>query len=97
MQLTKVAHQLRPQLHQLPGICSPHFSIPQAAFIEEMLSSLNPSQDCKLSAIRRALDKPITLQKTAERLTHHLAAPHSVRHGPNRSWHAPRGAFTPTP
>lgn len=75
MQFTKVAHQLRAQLHQFSGIFSPHFSKPQAAFIEEMLFGLSASQDCKLSAISRALDEPITLKKTAERLTHHLAAP----------------------
>ena len=75
MQLTKVAHQLRAQLHQFPGIFSPHFSKPQAAFIEEMLFGLSASQDCKLSAISHAPGEPITLKKTAERLTHHLAAP----------------------
>ena len=75
MQLTKVAYQLRAQLHQFSGIFSPHFSKPQAAFIEEMLFGLSASQDCKLSAIGRALGEPITLKKTAERLTHHLAAP----------------------
>jgi len=75
MQLTKVAHQLRAQLHQFSGIFSPHFSKPQAAFIEEMLFGLSASQDCKLSAISRALGELIPLKKTAERLTHHLAVP----------------------
>lgn len=75
MPFTKVAHQLRAQLHQFSGIFSPHFSKPQSAFIEEMLFGLSASQDCKLSAISRALDEPITLKKTEERLSHHLAAP----------------------
>jgi hypothetical protein len=75
MHVTKVAHQLRAQLHQFSGIFSPHFSKPQAAFIEQMLFGLSASQDCQLSAISRALDEPITLKKTEERLSHHLAAP----------------------
>ena len=61
MPFTKVAHQLRAQLHQFSGIFSPHFSKPQSVFIEEMLFGLSASQDCKLSAISRALDEPIRL------------------------------------
>jgi hypothetical protein len=75
MQLTKVAHPLRAQLHQFSGIFSPHFSKPQAAFIAEMLFGLRASQDCKLSASSRALGEPIPLKKTAARRTHHWAAP----------------------
>lgn len=75
MQFSQVAHQLRAQLHQFSGIFSPHFSKPQSAFIEAMLFGLSASQDCKLSAISRALDESITLKKTEEGLSHHLAAP----------------------
>lgn len=96
MQFSKVAHQLRAQLHQFSGIFSPHFSKPQAAFSAEMLFGLSASQDCKLSAISRALGEPITLKKTAERLTHHLARPNLVRHCTSRLWRMPRGASTRT-
>jgi hypothetical protein len=75
MQMTKLAVKSRAQLHQFSGIFSPHFSKPQAAFLEEMLFGISASQDCKLSAISRALGEPITLKKTEERLSHHLAAP----------------------
>jgi hypothetical protein len=40
-----------------------------------MLFGIAASQDCKLSQIARALAEPITLKKTEERLSHHLAAP----------------------
>jgi hypothetical protein len=75
MQLAKVADRLRAQLHQFPGIFSPRFSKPQARFLEQMLFGISASQDCKPSAISRALGEPITLKKTEERLSHHLAVP----------------------
>jgi hypothetical protein len=75
MQLTKLAEKSRAQLHQFSGIFSPQFSKPQTRFVEQMLFGISASQDCKLSAISRALGEPITLKKTEERLSHHLAAP----------------------
>jgi hypothetical protein len=40
-----------------------------------MFFGISASQDCKLSSISRALGESITLKKTEERLSHHLAAP----------------------
>jgi len=40
-----------------------------------MLLGFAASQDCKLSRIARALSEPVTLKKTEERLSRHLAAP----------------------
>ncbi len=75
MHPTRIAEKLRAQIHQFSGIVSPQFSKPQTKFVEQMLFGLAASQDCKLSQIARALGEPITLKKTAERLSHHLAAP----------------------
>jgi hypothetical protein len=76
MQLTKVAARLRQQMHRFSGIFFPGFSRPQGHFIEQMLFGIAASQDCKLSQIGRALGESISLKKTEERLSHHLAAPH---------------------
>jgi hypothetical protein len=40
-----------------------------------MLFGIAASQDCKLSQVSRALQEPISLKKTEERLSHHLAEP----------------------
>jgi hypothetical protein len=76
MQVTQLAHKLRAQIQEFSGIISPRFSKPKAKFIEQMLLGIAAAQDCKLSQIARALDQPITLKKTEERLSHHLAEPH---------------------
>ena len=75
MQVTQLAQKLRAQIQQFSGIISPRFSKPKARFIEQMLLGIDAAQDCKLSQIARALAEPITLKKTEERLSHHLAAP----------------------
>ena len=49
--------------------------MPKLRFIEQMLFGIAASQDCKLSQISRALQEPISLKKTEERLSHHLAEP----------------------
>lgn len=75
MHLIKIAARLRQQMHRFSGIFSPGFSRPQSRFIEQMLFGIAASQDCKLSQIGRALGEAISLKKTEERLSHHLAAP----------------------
>lgn len=57
------------------GYFPPARSRPQSRFIEQMLFGIAASQDCKLSQIGRALGEDISLKKTVERLSHHLAAP----------------------
>ncbi len=75
MQHNHLAQKLRAQIQQFSGIISPQFSKPKARFIEQMLVGIAASQDCKLSRIARALDESITLKKTEDRLSHHLAEP----------------------
>lgn len=75
MQVSRVAQKLRAQIQQFSGIISPQFSRPKARFIEQMLWGIAASQDCKLSRIARALGESITLKKTEDRLSHHLAEP----------------------
>ena len=75
MQSNRIAQKLRAQIQQFSGIISPRFSKPKARFIEQMLLGIAASQDCKLSRIARALGESITLKKTEDRLSHHLAQP----------------------
>jgi hypothetical protein len=75
MHPTKVAAALRAQIHHFSGIFSPRFSKPQSKFIEQTLFGIAAAQDCKLSQISRAPGEPMTLKKTEERLSRHLAIP----------------------
>ena len=75
MQTNRVAEKLRVQIHQFLGIFSPHFSKPKTRFLEQMLFGVSARQDCKLSQVARALDEPILLKKTEERLSRHLGTP----------------------
>jgi hypothetical protein len=75
MHVSQLAQKLRAQIQEFSGIISPRFSKPKAKFIEQMLLGLAAAQDCKLSQIARALGESITLKKTEERLSHHLAEP----------------------
>jgi hypothetical protein len=71
----QVAGRLREQLARFSGIFSPHFSKPQAAFLQEMIYGIQASQDVKVSCIGRALGEDIELKKTEERLSRHLKVP----------------------
>jgi hypothetical protein len=71
----QVAGRLRAQLVKFSGIFSPRFTKPQSAFVTEMIYGIQASQDVKLSAIGRALNEPIDLQKTTERFSRHLKVP----------------------
>ena len=75
MQSNRIAQKLRAQIQQFSGIISPRFSKPKVRFIEQMLLGITASEDCKLSRIARALGESITLKKTEDRLSHHLAEP----------------------
>ena len=71
----EVGRRVREQVGRFAGIFSPWFSKPQAQFVEQMIFGIQAAQDVKLSNIGRALGEPITLKKTEERLSHHLALP----------------------
>ena len=75
MNRSVVAQRVRAQLLKFSGIFSPRFTKPQGEFIAEMIYGIGASQDVKLSVIARALDEPIAMKKTEERLSRHLKVP----------------------
>ena len=70
----QIARKLQEQIHNFSGIFYPHFSKPQAKFIEQMIYGIQAGRDVKLSSIGRSLGEDILLKKTEERLSRHLAA-----------------------
>ena len=68
----QIAMKLQDQIHQFSGIFYPHFSKPQAKFIEQMVYGIQAGRDVKLSSIGRSLGEDISLKKTEERLSRHL-------------------------
>jgi hypothetical protein len=75
MNRTQTALRIREQIERFLGIFSPHFSKPKHRFIEQMVFGIQAAKDVKLSNIARALDEPIRLKKTEERLSRHLDTP----------------------
>ena len=75
MNRTQTALKIREQIERFLGIFSPHFSKPKQKFLEQMVFGIQASKDVKLSNIARALDEPISLKKTEERLSRHLDTP----------------------
>ena len=73
MNYRQLAVKLQGQIHHFSGIFYPHFSRPQAKFIEQMIYGIQASRDVKLSSIGRSLGEDISLKKTEERLSRHLA------------------------
>lgn len=71
--IRQTANQVREQLERYSGIVSPGFSKPRRNFLGQMLFGIHAGQDVKLSTIGRALGEEISLKKTEERLSHHLA------------------------
>lgn len=68
----RVAMKLREQIRRFSGIFYPHFSKPEAGFIEEMVYGICAAKDVKLSEISRELNEGIELKETEERLSRHL-------------------------
>lgn len=73
MNYRELAVKLQGQIHHFSGIFYPHFSKPRAKFIEQMIYGIQAGRDVKLSVIARSLGEDITLKKTEERLSRHLA------------------------
>jgi len=69
----QIALKLQEQIHQFSGIFYPHFSLPRLKFIEQMIYGIQAGRDVKLSSIGRSLGEDISLKKTEERLSRHLA------------------------
>lgn len=72
MNRTQTALKIREQFEEFMGIVSPHFSKPLCKFLNQMVFGLQSSKDIKLSNVSRALDEPIALKKTEERLSRNL-------------------------
>jgi hypothetical protein len=69
----QIALKLQAQIHHFSGIFYPHFSLPRSRFIEQMIYGIQAGRDVKLSTIGRSLGEDISLKKTEERLSRHLA------------------------
>ncbi|MDF7802147.1 transposase [Pontiellaceae bacterium B1224] len=74
MNRTQTALKIREQFDGFMGIVSPHFSKPISKFLNQMVFGLQSAKDIKLSNVARALDEPIALKKTEERLSRNLKA-----------------------
>lgn len=74
MNRTQTAFKIRDQIDSFLGIVYPHFSKPASKFLHQMVFGMQSARDIKLSNIGRALDEPIALRKTEERLSRNLAA-----------------------
>ena len=72
MYVSRIGSRLRVQIHEFSGKLSPRFSKPAGRFVEQMLYGILVSKDVKLSQIGRALEEPITLKKTEDRLSTNL-------------------------
>ena len=72
MYVTRIGSKLRVQIHSFSGKLSPRFSKPLGRFVEQMLYGILVSKDVKLSRIGRALEEPISLKKTEDRLSTNL-------------------------
>jgi hypothetical protein len=70
--ITQIGSRLRVQIHDFSGKLSPRFSKPLGRFVEQMLYGILVSKDVKLSQIGRALEEPISLKKTEDRLSTNL-------------------------
>jgi len=74
MNRTQTALKIREQFDGFMGIVSPHFSKPISNFLNQMVFGIQSAKDIKLSNVARALDEPIALKKTEERLSRNLKA-----------------------
>jgi hypothetical protein len=74
MNRTQTALKIREQFDGFMGILYPHFSKPMCKFLNQMVFGLQSAKDIKLSNVARALDEPIALKKTEERLSRNLKA-----------------------
>ena len=71
---TKIAAKLRATVKRFLGKLSPHFSRPKCAFIADMMYGLMAGGDIKLFCIIRGYGPRISMKKSEDRLSFHLAA-----------------------
>ena len=72
MNATQTALKIREQIDGFMGIVFPHFSKPTCKFLHQMVFAIQSAKDIKLSQIARALDEPVSLKKTEERLSRNI-------------------------
>jgi hypothetical protein len=69
---TRTAAAIKAQLSKFSGIITQGFTKPKRRLIKEMIYGIQAAKDVKLSNITRALNEPIALIKTEDRLSRNL-------------------------
>lgn len=72
MNATQTALKVRERIDGFMGIVSLRFSKPFCKFLHQMVLGIQSARDIKLSQIARALDEPVALKKTEERLSRNI-------------------------
>lgn len=75
MKATRVARKLRVRIGRFSGDLSKGLCLPAQRFVSEMVYGIQASQSVMLTEIGRALDEPISLHKTEDRLSRNLQRP----------------------
>lgn len=71
----QIGQKIRSQIHKFSGELSPGLRKARSRFIEEFIYGLQARGSVRLTEIARALDEPIKLRKTHERLCRNLFDP----------------------
>ena len=72
MKASKVARRLRTRIGRFSGDVSKGLGVVAQRFVSEMVYGMQASQSVMLTEIGRALEEPIALRKTHERLSRNL-------------------------
>jgi len=71
----QLGRKLRVQINKFSGELSRGLSKPRRRFVEEMIYGIQTRGSVRLTEVARALDEPISLKKTHERLSNNLSDP----------------------
>lgn len=71
----QIGRKLREQIHKFSGELSQGLCKARRRFVEEMIYGLSARGSVRLTEVARALDEPISIKKTEERLSNNLADP----------------------
>jgi hypothetical protein len=71
----QIGRKLREQIHKFSGELSRGLCKARRRFVEEMIYGIQARGSVRLTEVSRALDEPISLKKTEERLSNNLADP----------------------
>ena len=75
MNATRVARNLRRRIGRFSGELSKDLCLPAQRFVSEMVYGIQAAQSVMLTEIGRALEEPISLHKTEDRLSRNLQRP----------------------